>query len=78
MAKQYRVSVIQNGKALCDVDITTPWADESLSKVLALFNDSSEYETKTFVAEDARQIYESSPEGIRVIASDPIFVPVNS
>ena len=71
----YRLVIYRHNRLLGQFDSETPWAEDAVRDLLGCLPKQDGYHTELFVAHDERRLLESSPEGLRVVARDPIFEP---
>ena len=76
MHKQYRVNVWKNDRLWCRIDVDSPWAHEVVQDLLSRFPSKKGYFAELLVATEDRRILESSPDGVRLLACEPIYEPV--
>ena len=76
MHKQYRINVWKNNRLWCRIDIGSPWAHEAVQDLLPRFPPEQGYFAELLVAIEDRRIFESGPDGVRLLACEPIYEPV--
>ena len=72
----YRLNVWHHEKMLGHFESSTPRAKEAVEEVARRFPSDEGYRTEFLVARDDRRIVESTPTGVRLISSEPIFLPI--
>lgn len=73
MSAQFRLEVSLHGRAWCRIDADMPWASEAVGDIISRLPESAGYRVKIYVATEERRIVESGPEGVRLLAREPIF-----
>lgn len=75
MHKQYRINVWKNKRLWCRIDVDSPWAHEAIQDLLFRFSPEKGYCSELLVATEDRRIFESGPDGVRLLACEPIYEP---
>ncbi|KAF1072381.1 MAG: hypothetical protein GAK45_00213 [Pseudomonas citronellolis] len=70
----YRLVVQRHDRLLGHFDADLPWAAEAIAEIAGRFSAAEGYVLQLLVAEHQRRLLESSPDGLRVLGREPLFV----
>ncbi len=73
--QKYRLTIQRHGQLLGHFDSDLPWAREAV-RAIAESLDGQDFDLELQVADSERRLLESSPAGIKVLASEPLFRPM--
>ncbi|MFR0692904.1 cytoplasmic protein [Enterobacterales bacterium AE_CKDN230030158-1A_HGKHYDSX7] len=73
--QKYRLIVQRHGQLLGHFDSDLPWAREAVQSIACCLGELG-YGLELQVADSERRLLESSPAGIKVLASEPLFRPM--
>ncbi|WP_448681537.1 cytoplasmic protein [Pseudomonas nicosulfuronedens] len=73
--QKYRLIIQRHGQLLGHFDSDLPWAREAV-RAIAESLDGQDFDLELQVADSERRLLESSPAGIKVLASEPLFRPM--
>ena len=71
----HRLIIHRNERLLGHFDSDVPWSLEAVQDIAARLPEADGYRLELLVASGERRILESSPSGVRVLASDPLLTP---
>ncbi len=71
----HRLNIWRHGRLLGNFDSSTPWASEAVLDIAARLGEADGYRLELLVSKDERRVLESGLNGVRVLFSDPIFLP---
>lgn len=72
--QKYRLIIHRHGQLFGYFDSDQPWAREAVRAIAASLGGQG-YELELQVADGERRLLESSPTGIKVLASEPLYRP---
>lgn len=72
---KYRLIIQRHGQLLGHFDSDLPWAREAVRAVATALGEQG-FDLELQAADGERRLLESSPEGIRVLACEPLYRPV--
>ncbi|MBD9500842.1 cytoplasmic protein [Pseudomonas sp. BGr12] len=72
---KYRLIIQRHGQLLGHFDSDLPWARDAV-RAIAESLGGQDFDLELQVADSERRLLESSPAGIKVLASEPLFRPV--
>lgn len=72
---KYRLTIQRHGQLLGHFDADLPWARDAV-RAIAESLGGQDFDLELQVADSERRLLESSPAGIKVLASEPLFRPV--
>ncbi|QEY71442.1 cytoplasmic protein [Pseudomonas denitrificans (nom. rej.)] len=72
---KYRLTIQRHGQLLGHFDSDLPWARDAV-RAIAESLGGQDFDLELQVADSERRLLESSPAGIKVLASEPLFRPV--
>ncbi|MFS2122719.1 cytoplasmic protein [Pseudomonas sp. Pseusp97] len=72
---KYRLIIHRHGQLLGHFDSDLPWARDAV-RAIAQSLDGQHFDLELQVADSERRLLESSPAGLKVLASEPLFRPV--
>ncbi|MDF3867823.1 cytoplasmic protein [Pseudomonas denitrificans (nom. rej.)] len=70
--QKYRLIIQRHGQLLGHFDSDLPWARDA-ARAIAVSLGGQGFELELQVADGERRLLESSPAGIKVLASEPLF-----
>lgn len=73
--QKYRLTIQHHGRLLGHFESDVPWAREAVRAIAGCLGELG-YDLELQVAEGERRLLESSPAGIKLLASEPLFRPV--
>ncbi|MBG6290150.1 cytoplasmic protein [Pseudomonas nitroreducens] len=73
--QKYRLIIQRHGRLLGHFDSDLPWANEAVSSIACCLGELG-YGLELLVADSERRLLESSPEGIKVLSSVPLYRPL--
>ncbi|MFV3370743.1 cytoplasmic protein [Pseudomonas sp. NY15435] len=73
--QKYRLIIQRHGQLLGHFDSDLPWAKEAVASIACCLGELG-YGLELMVADSERRLLESSPTGIKVLASEPLFRPL--
>ncbi|MGC4010877.1 MAG: cytoplasmic protein [Pseudomonas sp.] len=73
--QKYRLIVRRHGQLLGHFNSDQPWAKEAVGSIASCLGELG-YGLELLVADSERRLLESSPSGIKVLASEPLFRPM--
>jgi hypothetical protein len=73
--QKYRLTLQRHGQLLGHFDSDLPWARDAV-RAIAQALDGQGFDLELQVADSERRLLESSPDGIRVLASEPLYRPM--
>ncbi|MBD9629293.1 cytoplasmic protein [Pseudomonas sp. T] len=73
--QKYRLTIQRHGQLLGHFDSDLPWARDAV-RAIAESLGGQDFDLELQVADSERRLLESSPAGIKVLASEPLFRPV--
>ncbi|MBD9516866.1 cytoplasmic protein [Pseudomonas sp. PDM22] len=71
---KYRLTIQRHGQLLGHFDSDLPWARDAV-RAIAESLGGQDFDLELQVADSERRLLESSPAGIKVLASEPLFRP---
>ncbi|WP_299531620.1 cytoplasmic protein [uncultured Herbaspirillum sp.] len=74
--KHYRLMIYQHDRLLGHFDSDLPWSREAVAQMVAHLQPVAGMRLELLEAHDERRAVESSPQGVRLLYSVPIFRPV--
>ncbi|MCP8467056.1 cytoplasmic protein [Pseudomonas sp. ZM23] len=74
--QKYRLIIQRHGQLLGHFDSDVPWAREAVRTIVECLG-AQGYDLELRVAEGERRLLESTPEGIRLLGSEPLFRPAS-
>ncbi|MGE9763040.1 cytoplasmic protein [Pseudomonas sp. PDM20] len=72
---KYRLTIQRHGQLLGHFDSDLPWARDAV-RAIAESLGGQDFNLELQVADSERRLLESSPAGVKVLASEPLFRPV--
>ncbi|MCP1624994.1 cytoplasmic protein [Pseudomonas nitroreducens] len=72
---KYRLIIQRHGQLLGHFDSDLPWARDAVRAIAESLGGQG-FDLELQVADSERRLLESSPEGIRVLASEPLYRPM--
>ncbi|WP_447750244.1 cytoplasmic protein [Pseudomonas nicosulfuronedens] len=72
---KYRLIIQRHGQLLGHFDSDLPWARDAV-RAIAESLGAQEFDLELQVADSERRLLESSPAGIKVLASEPLYRPM--
>ncbi|MBB4863263.1 hypothetical protein HNP46_002110 [Pseudomonas nitritireducens] len=72
--QKYRLTLQRHGQLLGHFDSDLPWARDAIRAVAEALGGQG-FDLQLQVAEGERRLLESSPEGIRILACEPLYRP---
>ncbi|MBD9676091.1 cytoplasmic protein [Pseudomonas sp. PDM18] len=72
---QYRLTIQRHGQLLGHFDSDLPWARDAVRAIAESLGGQG-FDLVLQVADSERRLLESSPAGIKVLASEPLFRPM--
>ncbi|MDU4253161.1 cytoplasmic protein [Pseudomonas sp.] len=72
---KYRLTIQRHGQLLGHFDSDLPWARDAV-RAIAEGLGGQDFDLELQVADSERRLLESSPAGIRVLASEPLYRPL--
>lgn len=73
MSARYRIIVWKDLRLWCRIDSHGPFAKEAMKEMLALLSAQDGYSVEIQISHDDKRILETGPNGIRLLATEPIF-----
>ncbi|QRY77402.1 cytoplasmic protein [Pseudomonas sp. PDNC002] len=73
--QKYRLIIQHHGQLLGYFDSDVPRAREAVQSIASCLGELG-YDLELMVADSERRLLESSPSGIKVLASEPLYRPV--
>jgi len=73
--QKYRLIIQCHGQLLGHFDSDLPWARDAVRAIVESLG-GQDFDLELQVADSERRLLESSPAGIKVLASEPLFRPV--
>ena len=73
----HRLIIHRHDRLLGHFDSSLPWSLEAVAEVALRLPETEGYRLELFVARSEQRVLESSPDGVRVLYSNPIFTPAN-
>lgn len=73
--QKYRLIIQRHGQWLGHFDSDAPWAKEAVRSIAGCLGELG-YGLELQVADSERRWLESSPSGIKVLASEPLYRPM--
>ncbi|MEP9319584.1 cytoplasmic protein [Pseudomonas sp. LABIM340] len=70
--QKYRLIIQRHGQLLGQFDSDLPWARDAV-RAIAESLGGQDFDLELQVADSERRLLESSPAGIKVLASEPLF-----
>jgi len=74
--QKYRLIIQRHGQLLGHFDSDLPWAKDAVRHIAACLGELG-YGLELQVADSERRLLESSPAGIKVLASEPLYRPAD-
>jgi len=71
---KYRLIIQRHGRLLGHFDSDLPWAREAVRAIADALGGQG-YALELQLADSERRLLESSPQGIRLVSSEPLFRP---
>lgn len=71
----HRLIIHRHERLLGHFDSSVPWSLEAVQDLVARLPETDGYRLELLVSSGERRILESSPSGVRVLSSDPLFSP---
>lgn len=71
----YRIDIRRHGRLLGHFESATPWSLEATRDIAATLGKADGYQLTFALARDERRLVESGPNGMRLVSSEPLFVP---
>lgn len=71
--KSYRLTIYHHDQLLGHFESDLPWSLTAVSKVAGNLNPVDGYRLELFQADEEKRLLESGPDGIKVLAREPIF-----
>lgn len=72
---KYRLIIQRHGQLLGHFDSDLPWARDAV-RAIAESLGGQDFDLELQVADSERRLLESSPAGIKVLASEPLYRPM--
>lgn len=76
MSARYRIVVWKDFRFWCKVDTHGPIAKEAVDEMLTLLAGQPGYSVELQVSTDDKRILETGPNGIKLLATEPIYTTV--
>lgn len=73
--KTYRLVIRNRERLLGHFESSTPWSEESVKEIASRLTEQDGYRLELLIAYDERRLVESTPQGVRVLSSEPLFKP---
>lgn len=73
--QKYRLIIQRHGQLLGHFDSNLPWARDAV-RAIAESLGGQDFDLELQVADSERRLLESSPSGIKVLASEPLYRPM--
>jgi len=73
--QKYRLIIQRHGQLLGHFDSDLPWAREAVQSIAGCLGELG-YGLELMVADGERRLLESSPSGIKLLASEPLYRPM--
>ncbi|PJI47802.1 MAG: cytoplasmic protein [Pseudomonas sp.] len=73
--QKYRLIIQRHGQLLGHFDSDLPWARDAV-RAIAESLGGQDFDLELQVADSERRLLESSPAGIKVLASEPLYRPM--
>lgn len=70
--QKYRLTLQRHGQLLGHFESDVPWAREAVRGLVASLGELG-YDLELQVADGERRLLESTPQGIRLVSSEPLF-----
>lgn len=70
--QKYRLTIQHHGRLLGHFESDVPWAREAVRSIAGCLGELG-YDLELQVAEGERRLLESTPEGVRLLGSEPLF-----
>ncbi|MFV3307857.1 cytoplasmic protein [Pseudomonas sp. NY15181] len=70
--QKYRLSIQRHGQLLGHFESDVPWAREAVRSIAGCLGEQG-FSLELQVAEGERRLLESTPEGVRLLGSEPLF-----
>ncbi|MDH2433957.1 cytoplasmic protein [Pokkaliibacter sp. MBI-7] len=72
----YRLVIHRHGKLLGHFESGTPWAEQAIMEVAALFPDAAGFQLSAQKSIEERRLLASGPEGVQIIHAEHTFTPL--
>lgn len=69
---RYRLMVRRDTRLLGHFESAVPWAQDAVQDIAQCLTEAG-YDLELLVADSERRLLDSSPDGIRILHSEPIF-----
>ncbi|KKO73155.1 hypothetical protein [Kerstersia gyiorum] len=73
----YRLIIQQHGKLLGHFESSTSWSRAAIEEIASRLPATAGYQLELLAEDGERRLLESTPEGVRLLAREPIFKPAS-